>query len=92
LKFHVPSYALGFATGALVVGARDALRPVAVELGALGLTMARVGRGLLERQREYFEDLRADIEERFRTRLQRARTNGNGVATAGNGSPSTSDT
>jgi len=80
VRFHVPSYLLGFATGAFVVGARETLRPVAVELGALGLQIGRAGRALFERQKEYLEDVRADVEERFRARLKRVKKNGNGVA------------
>jgi hypothetical protein len=82
VTFHLPSYLLGCATGAAIVGAHDALRPLAVELGALGLQVARAGRALVERQKESLEDLRADIEERFHVRLRRVRKNDNGVAPA----------
>ena len=82
MTFHLPSYLLGFATGAAIVGAHDALRPLAVELGALGLQVVRAGRALVERQKESLEDLRADIEERFHIRLRRVRKNGNGAATS----------
>lgn len=68
MKFHVPSFLLGFATAAALIGARAALRPVLVELGALGVHLGRIGRAVVERQRENIEDLFAEIEETARQR------------------------
>lgn len=70
MKIHVPSFVLGFATAAVAIGARKALRPVLVELGALGLQMARAARAVVERQREHVEDLYADVEETVRRRAR----------------------
>lgn len=68
MKIHAPSFLLGFTTAAIAIGARKALRPVVVELGALCVQMARVARAVVERQREHLEDIFADVEETVRTR------------------------
>jgi hypothetical protein len=73
MKIHVPSFALGFGTAAVLISARETLRPVLVELGSLGLHLARIGIALVERQRERVEDLWADIEERARMRARNER-------------------
>jgi hypothetical protein len=54
------------------VATRGRLRPVFVELSALGLHLARLGRSLAERQREDMEDLWAEVEERLRSRVAEA--------------------
>lgn len=68
MKIHLPSFLLGFGTAAVAIGARKALRPVLVELGALAVQMARIARAVVERQREHVEDLFADVEETVRKR------------------------
>lgn len=73
MKFHVPSFLLGFGTAAVLIGARAALRPAFVELVALGVHIGRMGRAVVERQREHLEDLFADIEESARRRSRGAR-------------------
>jgi hypothetical protein len=82
MKFHLPSYLLGFGTAAVLLGARATFRPVVVELGAVAIQLGRTARVLVERQREALEDLRAEIEERVRARVHRAHANGNGRAAA----------
>jgi hypothetical protein len=70
MKFHLPSFALGFVSAAAMFGARDALKPVAVELGSLTLHLAKVARAVVERQREKIEDLWAEIEHGARERAR----------------------
>ncbi len=87
MKLHVPSFLLGVGLTAAAMSSRARLRPVAVELTALGVHLGRLGRSLLVRQREDLEDLWAEVEERVRERAagDRARrapahANGNGAA------------
>jgi hypothetical protein len=87
MRFHAPSFLLGVGVTATVVVTRDRLRPVAVELGALGLHLGRLGRSLVEREREELEDLWAEVEARVRERVRaekqlRAPFGGNGQARA----------
>ena len=86
MRFDAPSFLLGVGVAAAVVAARTRLRPVAVELGALGLHLGREARSRVERQREEFEDLWAEVEERVRERVReerrRAPFGGNGQARA----------
>lgn len=70
MKFHVPSFLLGFGAAAALIGARAALRPALVELAALGVHLGRLARAVVERQRENFEDLAAEIEESARRRAR----------------------
>ena len=70
MKFHFPSFLLGFGSAAVCIGAKDVLRPVVIELGALGLHVGRVGRALVLRQRERVEDLWAEVEDRARRRAR----------------------
>ncbi len=70
MKFHTPSFLMGFASATVIAVTGKRLKPVAVELGALGLHLAHLGWGLVERQREHVEDLWAEIEERKRERMQ----------------------
>ena len=70
MKFHVPSFLLGVAAASAAMSARARLRPVIVEIGALGAHLSWLGRGLIERQREQVEDLWAEIEERARGRAR----------------------
>jgi thioredoxin reductase len=93
MKFHTPSFLLGVGLTAATFAARARLRPVVVEVAALGVHLGRLGRGLVERQRENVEDLWAEVEERVRERAREARrrapapeperrtyVNGNGAA------------
>jgi len=70
MKFHTPSFLIGFGSAAVIGLTGKRLKPVAVELGALGLHLVHLGRGVVERQREHVEDLWAEIEERNRERKQ----------------------
>lgn len=71
MKFHTPSFLMGFASATVIIVTSKRLKPVAVELGAVGLHLARLGRGVVERQREHAEDLWAEVEERVRERAKR---------------------
>lgn len=73
MKFHTPSFLLGVGMTAAVVASRERLRPVVVEVSALGVHLSRLGRALFERQREHAEDLWAEVEERVRERGREAR-------------------
>jgi hypothetical protein len=73
MKFHAPSFLLGVGVTAAVVATRPHLRPVVVEVSALGVHLARVGRALFERERERAEDLWAEVGERVRERGREAR-------------------
>ncbi len=64
MKFHPPSFALGVGTAVLLMGKKQHLRPVVVEIAALGLHLGKLGLGLIERQREHVEDLFAEVTER----------------------------
>lgn len=70
MRFHVPSFLLGFGTAAVLIGARSALRPAVVELSALGVHLGRLGRAVISRQREHWEDFMAEIEEAARRRAR----------------------
>jgi hypothetical protein len=82
MKFHAPSFLLGVGLTAAAVAARGRLRPVVVEVGALGVHLGRLGRTLLEQRREEIEDLRAEVEERLRERIHTA---AHGAHWGGNG-------
>jgi hypothetical protein len=87
MKLHAPSFLLGVGLTAAVMSSRSRLRPVAVELSALGVHLARLGRSLVARQREDLEDLWAEVEERVRERAvgeraRRAPAHTNGAARA----------
>lgn len=68
MKFHTPSFLMGFASATVIAMTGKRLKPVAVELGALGVHLAHLGWGMVERQREHVEDLWAEIEERTHSR------------------------
>ena len=88
MKFHAPSFLLGVGVTSAFVAARGRLRPVFVELSALGLHLARVGRSVAGRQREDLEDLWAEVEERVRVRAGLAAAERRARAPhAGNGAP-----
>jgi hypothetical protein len=68
MKFHPPSFVMGVAGAAAVVASAKRLRPVIVEIASLGLHFARLGRAVIERQRESAEDLWAEVEDKARQR------------------------
>ena len=72
MKFHTPSFLMGFASATVIAMTGKRLKPVAVELGALGLHLAHLGWGVVERQREQVEDLWAEIENRVTERRRAA--------------------
>lgn len=71
MKFHTPSFLIGVASAAVLMVTGKRLKPVAVELGALGMHLGHLAWGVMERQREHVEDLWAEVEERTRQRRQR---------------------
>lgn len=70
MRFHPPSFALGVGCAVVLMGQKQHLRPVVVEIAALGLHLGKLGLALIERQREHLEDLWAEIGERVRQRAQ----------------------
>ena len=56
MRFHPPSFALGVGSAVLLMGKKQHLRPVVVEIAALGVHLGRLGLALIERQREHAED------------------------------------
>ena len=84
MKFHLPSYVLGLVSGLAVSGARERVRPVIVELASVATAFSKVGWAVVERQREWFEDLWAEVDERVRQRFKTDRTT-NGRPTEGAG-------
>jgi hypothetical protein len=64
MKFDATSFALGFVTATVLGATRERLRPVGVEIAAFAVHLGRIGRAMLERQRETAEDLVAEVEER----------------------------
>ncbi|WP_437281318.1 hypothetical protein WME90_12365 [Sorangium sp. So ce375] len=66
MKFHPPSFALGVGAAVLLMGKKQHLRPVVVEIAALGLHLSKLGLAVIERQREHVEDLFAEVAERVR--------------------------
>jgi hypothetical protein len=73
MRFHTPSFLLGVGVAVGFMSTRARLRPVVVELSALGLHFGRLGRAIVERQWEHAEDLWAEIGERVRDRDEDAR-------------------
>ena len=82
MLFHFPSFALGLATGLAASAARDRLRPVLLEAAAVTTTFSKIGWAVVERQREWLEDLWADVQERVGERLRADKTS-NGRSTEG---------
>jgi hypothetical protein len=70
VKFHGPSVALGFSSAIIVAIAARRLRPVAVEIAALGLELAKMGRAIVELQRENIEDFWYEVQNRSVVRAQ----------------------
>jgi hypothetical protein len=73
MRFHAMSFLLGVGLTAALVKARGRLKPVAVEVTALGVHLLRLGRSLVEREREDLEDVWAEVEERLRERARATR-------------------
>lgn len=73
MKFHAPSFLLGVGVTTVALTARERLRPVVVEIAALGVHLTRLGTGLALRRREDLEDLWAEVEARVRERDRSAR-------------------
>lgn len=71
MKFHTPSFLLGFSSATVLALTGKRLKPIAVELGALGLHLGRLAWGVIERQRETIEDTWAEMENRAHERRQR---------------------
>lgn len=69
-KFHPFSFLLGLGVAATVMGKKQHLRPVIVELSALGLHFTRLGLALIERRRESVEDLWAEVQQLARHKAQ----------------------
>jgi hypothetical protein len=84
MKFHLPSYILGLVSGLALRGARERMRPVIVELASVATAFSKIGWGVVERQREWVEDLWAEVDERVRQRFKTDRTS-NGQPTEGAG-------
>jgi hypothetical protein len=79
-KFHPTSFVIGLGSAVAFMAARQRLRPVLVELAAVGVHLGRLGLALVERQRENAEDLWAEIDDRARQRLKGRRPrSGNGA-------------
>jgi len=68
MKLQPSSFLLGVGVAVSLMATRHRLRPVAVEIGALCVHMARLGRALVERQIEHAEDLFAEVDRRVRER------------------------
>jgi hypothetical protein len=85
MKFHPPSFVLGLASAVALMGTRKRLRPVVIELAAVGVHFGRLALALVERQRENVEDVWAEVEERVRQRTEAQQT---GVRREGDGASS----
>lgn len=85
MKIHPPSLLLGAGATAALFTLRNHLRPVVVEIGAIGVELARAARAIVARELENWEDIRAEIEENVRHRARRARGTEPNGAPASNG-------
>lgn len=93
-KFHPASFVLGVGSAVALMAAGKRLRPVFVELAALGVHLGRLGLTLLERERENIDDLWAEVqdrarrkEEEVRVRIPERRANGKPRPTFETGAP-----
>lgn len=87
MNVHGPSVAIGVSAALVLTFAARRLRPVAVEMGALALDLAKMARAVIELQREHVEDFWCDVQHRSaeqarERREQRAKRNGMGSSTA----------
>ena len=78
-KFHPTSFVLGVGVAVTFAATRRRLRPVLIEMAALGVHLGKLGLALVERQREHAEDVWAEIDHRARQRIRGQRT-GDGAA------------
>lgn len=74
MAVHGPSLALGFAVAIIGTFAARRLRPVAIEVAALVIEIAKMGRSAIELQREQWEDLLCEVDVRVTQRAQTRRT------------------
>lgn len=81
MKFHLPSYLLGVATGASGAALASRLRPVALELATGCYRVYDAAMYRFARARENTSDLFAEARARARERLH-ARHGANGVRRA----------
>lgn len=87
MKVHGPSVAIGASAALVLAFAARRLRPVAVEMGALALDLAKMARATIELQRENIEDFFCEVQHRSaeqarERREQRMKRNGSGNSTA----------
>jgi hypothetical protein len=75
MKFHLPSFLLGCATGAAAKSVWPRLRPIAVELGASLYRVVDVLGMQAARRREDLADLLAEARARADAELRRASGN-----------------
>jgi hypothetical protein len=73
MRFHASSFLLGVGLTTAFFKAGHRLRPIAVEVTALGVHLARTGRSIVEREREDLEDAWAEVEEHVRRRVEGGR-------------------
>jgi hypothetical protein len=66
MKFHLPSFLIGFVAGAGAKALAPRIRPLALELMTVGYKLARGFMTQAARRREDFEDLAAEAKARAR--------------------------
>jgi hypothetical protein len=66
MRFHVPSFVLGFLTGVTAKAVAPRVRPVALEIATAAFRLARAVTTHAARRREDFEDLLAEARARAR--------------------------
>jgi hypothetical protein len=75
MKFHLPSYLLGVATGASGAALAPRLRPIALEIATACYRVADAVMLRAARGREDFSDLLAEARARARGKIGRGRSN-----------------
>jgi len=73
MRFHLPSYLLGVATGASAAALAPRLRPLVLELATGCYRIADAVMVRIARSRENVSDLLAEARARARGRIARAR-------------------
>jgi hypothetical protein len=66
MRFHVPSFVLGFMTGVTAKAVAPRVRPVALEIATAAFRFARAVTTHATRRREDLEDLLAEARARAR--------------------------
>jgi len=61
---HGPSIAIGASVAWMLAFAAKRLRPVAVEIGALAVDLAKMARATIELQREHIDDFLSEVHHR----------------------------